>query len=162
MKLQLNQKPMKLPQKLLHVLILLCLIAVVSSVALATTESINVESGKEIARTIDLAAGDRTTMTFSVLGAAPSTLHFFMVLPNGTVCDYGEVSRFATDFFTDVKGECKLHFQNSNSSDVQLVTLNYDVEHYVFGIPQLIFLLIAIAALLLVAVAGYIIMGKYG
>jgi hypothetical protein len=85
-----------------------------------------------------------------------------MILPNGTTSDHGEISQCTTEFFTDVKGECQLHFDNSNSSNAQLVTLNYDVEHFIFGIPQMIFLLIAIAVLLLLVAAGYIIMGKYG
>ena len=42
-----------------------------------------------------------------------------------------------------------------------MVTLNYNIEHYYFDIPEIPFLLIVIAILLLCVVAGYIIMGKY-
>lgn len=153
---------MKLSKRLLPLLVLFCLMTIMMNVALAKTESINVEPGKDVTRTIDLAAGDRTTITFTVLGPSPSTLHFFVVLPNGTTTDYGESSRFTVDFFTDIKGECQMHFGNSKTSGAQLVTLNYEVEHYVFGIPQMIFLLLAIAVLLVFVVAGYIVMGKYG
>jgi hypothetical protein len=153
---------MKTRKKLFLTLVIIGLIAFLVSAAQATTESITVETGKEVSRTVDLAAGDRTTITFIVTGPSPSTLHFYVVLPNGTTVNYGEANQLTTDFFTDVKGECQLHFENNNTSDSQLVTLNYDVEHFIFGIPQLVFLLVAIAALLLVVVAGYIIMGKYG
>ena len=85
-----------------------------------------------------------------------------MVLPNGTTSDQGEISQFTFGFFTEVTGECQLHFDNGNSSDTKLVTLNYGVEHYVFGIPQMFFLPIAITLLLLCVAVGYIVMGKYG
>jgi hypothetical protein len=153
---------MKHSKRLLHLTVIFCLITILTCVVQATTESISVESGKENTRTIDLAAGDRSSVTFTVTGPAPSTVHFFMVLPNGTTSDYGEVSRCDIDFSTGVQGKCELHFDNGNSSGAQLVTLNYDVEHYIFGIPQMLFLLLAIAVLLLFVVAGYIVMGKYG
>jgi hypothetical protein len=153
---------MKTRKKLLLTLVTTGLIAFLVSSAYAATESITVEAGKEVSRTINLAAGDRTSITFTVTGPIPSTLHFYVVLPNGTTVNYGEANQLTTNFFTDVKGECQLNFDNSNTSDSQLVTLNYDVEHFILGIPQLVFLLVAIAALLLVVVAGYIIMGKYG
>ena len=149
-------------RKLLCLLIIFSLTITLTEVAQAKTESINVEAGKELIRTIDLAAGDRISVTFTVLGPAPSTLNFYMVLPNGTTSDHGEISQLTLDFSTSVKGECQLHFDNNNSSKTQLVTLNYDVEHYIFGIPQMLFLLLAIAVLLLFVAAGYIIMGKYG
>jgi hypothetical protein len=149
-------------RKLLCLLIIFSLTITLTEVAQAKTESINVEAGKELIRTIGLAAGDRTSVTFTVLGPAPSTLHFYMVLPNGTTSDHGEISQLTLDFFTSVEGECQLHFDNNNSSNTQLVTLNYEVEHYIFGIPQMFFLLIAITVLLLCVAAGYIIMGKYG
>ena len=156
------KKTMKLSKRPLHLLVVFGLMGILTGVAQAKTESINVEPGKELTRTIDLAAGDLISITFTVLGPDPSALHFFMVLPNGTTSDYGEISRYSIDFFTDTKGVCQLHFDNSNSTNAQLVTLNYDVEHFIFGIPQMLFLLLAIAVLLLCVIAGYMMMGKYG
>jgi hypothetical protein len=54
-----------------------------------------------------------------------------------------------------------MHFDNRNSSSSKLVTLNYEVEHYYFGIPSVLFIVVAITVLLVCVVAGYIIMGKY-
>ena len=153
---------MKLSKKLLCLFLIISLIVILTSTVYATIESINVEPHKEITRTIDLATGDRTSITVKVLGPAPSTIHFYMVLPNGTTDDRGDLSQCELSFSTDVKGECQLHFDNVNSSNAQLVTLNYNVEHFIFGIPQMMFLLIAIAVLLLFVAAGYIAMGKYG
>jgi len=157
-----KQKHMRHSRKPLCLLIILSLTLILTEVAQAKTESINVEPGKEVTRTINLASGDRITITFTVLGPDPSTIHFYMVLPNGTTSDHGEISQYTIAFFTDVKGECQLHFDNSNSSNAQLVTLNYEVEHYIFGVPQMFFLLIAITLLLLSVAVGYMLMGKYG
>ena len=150
------------PRKPLCLLIIFSLMIILTEVTQAKTESINVEPGKEITRTVNLVAGDRCSITFTVLGSTPSTIHFYMVLPNGTTSDQGEISQYTNAFFTDAKGECQLHFDNSNSSNAQLVTLNHEVEHYIFGIPQLFFLLIAITVLLMCVAAGYMLMGKYG
>jgi hypothetical protein len=127
----------------------------------ATTESLNVQGGKDFVRTIDLKAEDQIRLTFTALGQASSPLHFWMVFPNATTKDYGETTQGTISFTSDVKGSCELHFDNSNSSDTQLVTLNYEIEHFIFGIPQIPFLLIVITCFLLCIAAGYIIMGKY-
>jgi len=156
------KKTMKLCHRSLHLSLFFFLLIVLTGVAQAKTESFNVEPGKELTRAVNLADGDRISIAFTVTGAAPGTLHFYMILPNGTTRDLGETSKFTLEFFTSVEGECQLHFDNSNSSNEQLVTLNYDIEHFIFGIPQMIFLLFAIAVLLLFVVAGYMIMGKYG
>jgi hypothetical protein len=75
--------------------------------------------------------------------------------------DYGVVTQTSINFISGIKGSLELHFDNSNSSDAKLVTLNYDIEHYIFGMPQMLFLLIAVALFLVCIAVGYIIMGKY-
>lgn len=142
-------------------LLVLALVTGLVDFAQATTESLNVQAGKEFIKTIDLAAEDQIRITFTFIGSTPDTLHFWMVFPNATTRGYGEISQSTISFISDVQGLCELHFDNSNSSSAQLITLNYEIEHYIFGIPQIPFLIIVIAVLLLAVVAGYIIMGKY-
>jgi hypothetical protein len=94
-------------RKPLGLLIIFSLTVFLTGLAQAKTESINVEPGKDFNLTIDLVAGDRTSLAFTVLGSSsPSTLHFYMVLPNGSISDQGEISQFTFGFFTEVKGEC--------------------------------------------------------
>jgi hypothetical protein len=152
---------MKPKNRLLAMLAAAALLVVLVGAANATTESINVQSGKDATRTINLSSGDHTSLTFTVVGQAPNNLQFSMVLPNGTTTEYGQTNQFTIDFFTDVEGVCQLHFDNTNATTDQLVSLNYNVEHYVFGIPQMTFMLIFIAVVLICIVAGYIIIGKY-
>jgi hypothetical protein len=132
------------------------------AVGKAKTESFMVDPGKEVTIPVSVAAGDRISIILTVQGPAPSKLHFYAVLPNGTQSDYGNISQCNIGFSSDADGECQLHFDNNNSLDAQLATLNYEVEHFVFGIPSMIFMLIVITVLLVFVAAGYVIMGKYG
>jgi hypothetical protein len=157
-----NKQMMKLPKRTVQLLIVLCLMVVAVRTAQASTLSINIKPGKSFVQTLQLAYGDQVTLSFRVLGSPPTTLHLSVVLPNGTTIDYGTKSQGSVSFFTDVEGECQLDFENNSTSDTQLLTLDYDVEHYILGMPMLLFVLLAIAVLLVFVVAGYIIMGKYG
>jgi hypothetical protein len=143
-------------------LIFILLISLSSTVQ-AATESLTVNAGKEIIRSIELGSEDRIQLTFQVLGIAQSDdkLHFWMIFPNATMKDYGAVTQATINFISGIKGSLELHFDNNNSSDAKLVTLNYDIEHYIFGMPQIPFLLIVVVVFLVCIAAGYIIMGKY-
>jgi hypothetical protein len=160
-----NHGTMKTPKLPLYLLVVLGLVSVLAAFALATTESFVVYAGKELTRTTpNLAAGDRCTVRLTVTGPtlSTSTIHFFIVLANGTKADYGEVSQRTFDFFADSDGACELHFDNSNATDSQMITINYEIEHFVFGIPNMIFMLIVITVLVVFVAAGYVLMGKYG
>ncbi len=156
-----NHTVMKPQVRLLHLLFVIGLAAVRIAAAEATTASFNVQPGQEVARPVNLNKDDRCSVTLTIQGSGPTKLHFFMVLPNGTTADYGEVTQCRVDFFTDVTGECQFHFDNTNSQDTQLVTLNYEIEHFVFGMPNMIFMLVVITVLLVFVAAGYALMGKY-
>jgi hypothetical protein len=146
---------------------LVCLLAVfiilITTIAVvqAATESLNVQAGEDSVRKIDMSTEDHIRISFTVLSQSPSSFRFWIVFTNGTTKDYGESTSYNISFVSDVQGECELHFDNTNSTSNQLVTLNYEIEHYHFGIPEIPFLIIVIAVLLLCIVAGYIIMGKY-
>ncbi|HUK84678.1 MAG TPA: hypothetical protein VLU95_02340 [Candidatus Acidoferrum sp.] len=149
---------MKPKKKLYCFLLILCLsIAFIGTVG-ATTESLNIEAGKDYTSKIDLASQDKVQLTFETIG---QTSNFSIVFPNSTVLNLGEVSEYSTSFTSDTTGTCELHFDNTNSSDTSLISLNYDVEHYILGMPEMIFVLVAIAVLLMVVVTGYVVMGKY-
>ena len=142
-------------------LVVICFLVCSVGIVQAATTSFSVDPGKEFVRTIDLDSGDKIQISFTVLGGTSNMLHFWILLPNATAMDYGEIGQCSTNFITNTKGEVELHFDNINSSDSKLVTLNYEIEHYIVGIPQMIFLLIVIALLLVGITAGYLIMGKY-
>jgi hypothetical protein len=142
-------------------LMVFILLITIAGTVQAATESLNIQAGEDLVRKIDTSTGDHIQISFTVLSQSPSSLRFWIVFPNGTTRDYEKSSSYNISFISDIQGECELHFDNPNSSSAQLVTLNYEIEHYYFGIPEIPFLIIVIAVLLLCIVAGYIIMGKY-
>lgn len=148
-------------RSLCSLLLILCLVICSFGIVHATTQSINVEAGKEFVVNINVESGDRVQFTFITTGKSYSNLTFSITFPNATVMDLGQIDQYSSSFTSDAKGTCELHFNNINSSETELVSLNYEVQHYILGIPQMIFVLAAIAILLMVVVAGYIIMGKY-
>jgi hypothetical protein len=143
------------------VLATLTLMLSLAGTAQATTLSFNVQAGTETVKTIKLAAGDHVLIKFSALGDETSTINFWVAFPNGTTTDYGRVSQRDMSLVSETSGQFAMHFDNSNSTTSKLVTLNYEVEHYYFGMPSVLFIVLAITVLLVCVVAGYLIMGKY-
>jgi hypothetical protein len=45
---------------------------------------------------------------------------------------------------------------NTDQTENILVTLDYEVQHYIFGIPQMLFMVILIAVVSMVGVAVFI------
>jgi hypothetical protein len=129
-------------------------------VAEAATASLTVKAGEEVTHSVDLSVDDHVAIKFAVVGQASNTIEFSLTFPNSTVKNFGEVGVFSYGFVCDAAGECMLRFVNSDSVDSKLVTLNYEVEHYTFGMPQLFLYVLVIGGLCLVAVAVYIFMGK--
>jgi hypothetical protein len=145
-------------KKLGCLLFILCLFAAVGAVC-AYTENLSIGAGKQYVSKIDVDSGDRVHI--ALVGQATSSLRVSIVFPNFTAINLGEVGQYSTSFTSDTDGICELDFDNSNSSDLAIIALNYEVEHDILGMPQMIFVLVLIAVLLMFVVAGYIIMNKY-
>jgi hypothetical protein len=126
----------------------------------ATTMNFTVQGGKDETKSISLAVEDRVLIRFTVVGPSDSSLHFSITYPNGTQKDFGKRGDFHDSFVCDTEGECILHFSNTDSTEDKLVTLDYEIEHYIFGIPQMLFLTIIIVVICVAAVAVFILMGK--
>jgi hypothetical protein len=148
-------------RKIFCLLLILCLLVGAIGVVSATTQGLNVEAGKEFVYKINVAQKDVVHLSFVATGQADGNLSFSTAFPNSTVIDFGELDQYSTIFTSDIAGKCELHFDNINSSEVAFVALNYNIDHFIFGLPEMIFLLIAIAVLLMTIVTGYIIMNKY-
>jgi hypothetical protein len=146
---------------LVHILFFTVAFFVILESVEAAAVSFTVEGGGEETKTLNLAVEDRVLISFTVIGTSgDSSLRFSLVYPNGTVRDFGMQSDFRYSFVCDLDGEYLLHFSNVDSSVDKLVTLECEVEHYIFGIPQMLFLTIIIALVCVVAVAVFVLMGK--
>jgi hypothetical protein len=146
----------KLPIYILFVMTL----SVLVRFAEATTVNFSVNGGEEVTKTIGLAIEDHILIKFTVVGISDKTLYFYMTYPNGTVNEFGNVGSFHYSFVCDVEGDYVLHFSNLNSTETKHVTLDYEVQHYIFGIPQMLFLTIIIVVVCVASVAAFILMGK--
>jgi len=126
----------------------------------ATTMNFKVGGGKEVTKSFDLAVEDHVLIKFSVVASSDEAIHFYLVYPNGTVKNFGDVGNFDYSFVCDLEGEYVLRFSNVDSNEEKLVTLNFSVEHYIFGFPQMFFLTMLIAIICVATVASYVLIGK--
>jgi hypothetical protein len=157
MKDSLMIKPNKL---LIRLLFIATAFSIIVQFVEATTMNFTVQGGKNATSPISLAAEDRVLIRFTVVGSSDSSIHFSITYPNGTEKDFGKISDFHDSFVCETDGECILHFSNTDSTEDKLVTLDYEVQHYIFGIPQMFFLTMIIVVVCVAAVAVFILMGK--
>ena len=136
-------------------------LVILTQIADASSTNFTVDAGQEVTRTLSLAVEDRVFIHFSVVGGqSENTLSFYITYPNGTVKSYGAIGSLACRFVCDKDGDCVLHFSNANFSESKLVSMDCEVQHYVFGIPQMLFLTMVIAVFCVGAVAVFILRGK--
>jgi hypothetical protein len=148
-------------RRLCFLLLLICILVDTYSFTSAATGSFIVEAGEDLVYPIDVVSSDRVCLNFVTTGDASSSFCFSLTFPNSTVLDLGEIDKYYTSFTSETTGKCELYFDNTKSTQPTFVALNYEIEHYILGIPQMMFALIVIFVLVLVVVAGYVVMGKY-
>jgi hypothetical protein len=126
----------------------------------ATSLNFTVFAGEEETKTINLAVDDHVLIKVTVPASSDIGLYFSVTYPNGTVEEFGKGGYFTLAFVCDVGGQCVLHFSNVGSTEDKFVVLDYEIEHYIFGIPQMFFLVMIVAVICVAAVAVFILMGK--
>ena len=124
--------------------------------------SFTVRVGEEVTKTLNLAVEDHVSIRLTTVSQENNgILNFKLIYPNGTVkANYGNVGNVDYAFVCDVEGEYFLHFANVGSSEDVLVSLDYEVEHYILGMPQTLFLTMVIVAVCVLAVVVFVLMGK--
>ena len=141
-------------------LVILAVLIVFIGLAEATTTYFTVQSGKEMTQQIKLFEEDRVLIKFTVVGQTVHILRFYLVFPNATERDFGEAGDFSYNFICKAEGEYTLRFVNNDLTENKLVTLDYEVDHYILGMPQMLFLTIVIVLVCLIMVASYVLLGK--
>ena len=143
-------------------IILALLVVLLIGLGQAMTTNLTVEGGEEVTYPINIIDEDRVLIQFSAVGVVEdsSTLHFSIAFPNETVRDFGEVGKASYSFICDVEGEYTLHFVNNDQTISKLVTLNYEIDHYIFGIPQMFFMVLIIVLACIGGVVAYVLLGK--
>jgi len=147
-------------RRLAYLLLILCFSISVIGIAHANAGSFNLAPENQTVCEIPVSSGDRVQVTFTAVGDNSNSLFFWIAFPNSTVTNPAGVDEYSASFKSNAGGTCELYFNNTSSSETILVALNYEVDHYIFGIPEMIFALLVIAVLLMAFVSGYIIMSR--
>lgn len=144
-----------LGRSLVTVLVVLALLSVLIVFCQAVMSSLTVKGGEELNRPLNLVLEDHVSVQYTVVGGDVNAMQFSINFPNGTVKDFGTSGYFSYGFVCDVEGEYMLNFTNTDQADV-LLTLEYEVQHYIFGMPQMLFMVILIAVISVAGVAVFI------
>jgi hypothetical protein len=145
-----------LRRKVVFAFIILALLGILMGLGQATMTMFTLQGGEEQTHPINLIVEDRVLIQYKVVGENVSALRFSISFPNGTVRDFSVAGDFSYSFICDFEGECVLHFVNTDQTKEIRVTLDYEVQHYIFGIPQMLFMVILIAVVSMVGVAVFI------
>lgn len=120
----------------------------------AVSQTISVGAGQEEVKAVDLKVDDEVFGRVSVIGDSSNDIDFYVKDPDGNVIVQGEkVSVKDFRFTASKEGTYKLHFDNTFSTGAKTVSFNYDVRHYIFGIPQEDFLVFVVMAVALIGLA---------
>lgn len=142
-------------------LFLAVLLAALMPLASATTMNFTVNGGEETTKSLSLVVEDHMVIKFTVLGQTEDTLDFYIVDPDGNVTvEFSRQGDVRYSFVCQEAGDYVMHFSNAYSEENKLVTLDYEVQHYIFGIPQMLFLTMIIVVVCVAAVAVFVLMGK--
>jgi hypothetical protein len=143
-----------------NALVVLALLGVLIGLSQATITSLIVQGGKEATHPIDLIKEDRVLIQYKVIGGNVSALKFSISFPNGTRRDFSGTGDFSYSFICNAEGQYVLHFVNTDQADEIRITLDYEVQHYIFGIPQMLFMAIIVVLACVIGVAAFVMMGR--
>jgi hypothetical protein len=121
-------------------------------VVYGTSASFTLQPLKEHTITLDLKETDGVSGSFSTVSNDETGVNFYITDPyNNTILRYDNVLQRSFSFTAEVDGSHQLHFDNSlSASSRKTVSLNYEITHYIMGMPQEQFLFILIAAVALI------------
>ena len=141
-------------------LVILALLSVLLGLGQASIATLIVKGGEEVTHPIKLIVEDRVLIQCKVIGGNPSAMHFSISFPNATVKDFGASSDFSYSFICDAEGDYVLHFVNTDQTEEIRVTLDYEIDHYIFGIPQMLFMALIIVLACVGGVFAFVILGR--
>jgi len=137
------------------------LIVILVGCVSAIVSQFTVPAGEEVNRSFDLVVEDRVLIKFSVVGQNEDTMNFSIKNPNGdVVVTFSNQGNVHHSFVCEEAGEYIFTFSNKYSSEDKFVTLDWEIQHYIFGIPQMLFMTMIIVMICLLAVAVFVMMGK--
>jgi len=129
-------------------------------IAIADNANFVVQPLKEHVIPLSLKETDSVSGSFSVVTDGESGINFSITDPDGkTILRFDNVGQKSFSFIAQVTGDYRLHFDNSFSSVYsKTVALNYNITHYIMGMPQEQFLFLVIAAVALIGIIAYVVL----
>lgn len=142
-----------------HLLAVLCALlafAIMCGFVKAYSETIELPARDSRTRDVSISQGDKVSGHISIVG---QTINFSISDPDNTVT----LSDTITDpqdfqFTAEKTGTYTFHFENLYSDGPEFVTLNYNVQRYIFGFPQEFIILFAIVGVALIGIVVFMAM----
>jgi len=151
---------MKLFKKsILYALIFFVSVSLVIELGQSITSSINIKPESEFEEIFNLELEDHVLIQIRTLGSS-NNFSSKLFLPNGSVVELGEEKQIDYSFICEIEGEYILKFLNNDTQNDTLITLNYEIQNYVFGMPKMLFLTLMIVGICLVGVVIFVFLGK--
>jgi hypothetical protein len=142
----------------LALLLLVGVLSCMMAAAKATAETFTLPAGQTTVRTVDLKVDDEVAGRIAVVGGNLTFMVYGpvgnFIVPNATVV----AQNF--NFKAVEAGTYSFVFDNSLSTDDKTVSLNYDVQHYWFGMPQEFVLMLIVVFLGVLGLIIYAIVMK--
>lgn len=135
---------------------MVAIFAVSCQLALATTLQFNISAGNERIEALQLAKEDHVAIKIDATGL----IDFTLTDPRGNTKTFEGTADVDYSFVCDIEGKYTMRFSNVGSVEDRLVTIDYEVQHYVFGIPQMLFLTLVIVLFCMAAVAVFVMMSR--
>lgn len=138
-------------------LILVTSISATVAVASADNANFTLQPQKEHIITLHLRETDSISGSLSVVSDDESGIDFCITDPhNNTILRHNNVKQQSFSFTAQATGDYELHFDNSISADYgKTVVLNYNIIHYIMGMPQEQFLFLIVAAVALIGILAF-------
>jgi len=129
-------------------------------VAVADSANFTIQPQKDHTITLKLQETDSVSGSFSAVSNDDTGVTFYVNDPqNQIILRHSNVKQKSFSFIAKAKGDYQLHFDNSVSSVYsKTVALNYNITHYIMGMPQEQFLFLVIAAVAVIGILAYLIL----
>jgi len=129
-------------------------------IAFADNANFTVQPQEEHVVTLRLQETDRLSGSFSAVSKDENGIDFYINDPqNKTILRDDNVKQKSFSLTAETTGDYQLHFDNSVSAAFsKTVALNYNITHYIMGMPQEQFLFLIVAAVALVGVLIYVVL----
>ncbi|UCE96602.1 MAG: emp24/gp25L/p24 family protein [Candidatus Bathyarchaeota archaeon] len=146
-----------------HISTILCvpltLCALLIGFAQGFSETFTVPAGDNFTKIVNLNEGDEVSGRVAVVGVEESLINFSISDPgNIVILDHSNIGLRDFKFTAPRTGTYSFHFQNQFSQETKHITLNYNVQHFIFGLPQELILVFVIVGLALIAIVVFIAM----